>query len=171
MNTDSKICHLFLDLESTIVTDLVDGWHTGQIINLEKILALIEKFNPDKIGIFSFAIWNEEELKKFNQHLREEIERVLDRKLDIVLTVDDDIIPACCAVRKLLRSTVSFNDATEFWSKGETFRLFMRNQFGSTDNPPTSVILIDDVVWDESWHWPELNVSGQLINIINFNGE
>jgi hypothetical protein len=160
--------HLFLDLEETIITAVVDGWHTAEIINLDKIQRIIEQFNPDAIHIFSFAIWNERELTLFDIHVREMVEKAIGRKINQVFIVDNDVTPICCEVKKIQPSTVDFAELCAFWGKGEAFRLVMRHRFSKSlkdSDHRVDVLLVDDVVWDERWEWPDLKVRGQLLNI------
>lgn len=156
--------HLFLDLESTIITPVLDGWFNTHLINLEKIKAFINEFQPHLIHIFSFAIWNEEELKRFNLGTRPMIEQALGRQLSYVPTVDGEILPACTAVAKLHNSCITFADMSDFWGKHEAFRLNMRHMFKS-GQAEVEVALLDDMVYNESFVWPDLKVRGRILNI------
>ena len=44
--------HLFLDLEDTVITPVIDGWHLFEIINQDKIQTVINRFEPNFIDIF-----------------------------------------------------------------------------------------------------------------------
>jgi len=163
--------HLFLDLEDTIITPVMEGWFNTHLINVPKIKLLMDIFKPDQVHIFSFAIWNTEELKRFNMGTRPMIEKALGRTLSAVPTVDDDIIPVCCNVKGLGMGCVDFMECSNFWGKHEAFRLNMRHQFKtnwSNWNIETEVMFLDDAVWDENFEWPDLHVKGQIINIDNF---
>jgi len=161
------IKHLFLDLEDTIITPVVNGWASFEVINLQKIKDLMEEFQPDAVNIFSFAIHDNHQLKLFNAHTRPFLEEVLGVCLGMVPTVDDDIIPACCSVRSIHPQMVSFSDASDFWSKHESFRLFCRSKFKTTfqHGVKTEVMLLDDMVFNEEFSWPDIFVSGKIINI------
>lgn len=165
---ENKLTHLFLDLEDTIITPVVNGWHDFDIINLNKITELIEEVKPDLISIFSFAIWDNYQLQLFEKHTRKHIERVINRKLSLIPTVEE-IIAACCKMKGITNAqTVTFADASDFWSKHEAFRLYVRKNFLHTWSDwqrEINVILLDDAVWDENFTWPDIHVSGKIINI------
>ncbi len=154
--------HLFLDLEDTCITPVVNGWANSDIINQKKIRKWIEVTKPDFVNIFSFAIWNQAEKRKFNNDLRPELERELGIKFNLVLTVDDNIIPTCCRVMGLHPDMVDFQEMYNFWGKQGAFRLFMQDFV--KDNP-TEFTLLDDVVFDEDINWPRLYSRGSIINI------
>ncbi len=163
---------VWLDLEDTIITPVVDGWWKTELINVEKIKRIIDDFNPDSVNIFSFAIWNQKELQSFNSAVRPLIEQHLGRKLSSIPTVDDEIIPTCCAVLGLQRNTVDFSEASAFWSKHQAFRLCCRQLFKNiwaTWQHETEVLFLDDVVWNETFEWPDIKVKGQIINIDTIN--
>lgn len=164
----TTIRHCFLDLEDTLVTPIVNGWADFNIINQRKVLNFIANFQPDQVHLFSFAVWNQHELSEFNLRCRPTVERLFKIKFDSTPTVDDDIIPACCSVMGISSSTVDFSDASAFWSKHEAFRLFVRNRFKNswtTRQQENEVVLLDDVVINETFEWPDLHIKGRLLNI------
>lgn len=153
--------HLFLDLEDTIITPVLNGWFNTHLINVQKVRSVIQDFAPDEVHVFSFAIWNQFELNAFNLGTREMIERSLGIKFTSVPTVDDVIIPACCAVHGL--QPVDFQEMSNFWGKHEAFRLSMRHLFANTAG--VEVMLLDDVVLNETFEWPDLKIKGRIVNI------
>lgn len=156
--------HLFLDLEDTIITPVYRGWHIFDLINVQKIKDIITEFRPDFVNLFSFAIWDQTQLGLFEKHTMPHIERELGIKFSNKFTVDDHIIPACCRQTKIHPSTVDFQEASAFWGKHNSFRLFVRDFF--TDSKGDHhVLLLDDVVWDEDWEWPDICVKGTIRNI------
>lgn len=160
--------HLWLDLEDTIIMPVMDGWFNTRLINLEKIKAFIAEFKPDFVHIFSFAVHNEAERLRFNLGSRPSIEGALGIKLGFVPTVDDEIIPACCKVLNISIDAVTFSDACDFWSKQESFRLFMRHHHKNTHlhgGPGTEVVLLDDAVYNENFEFPDIKVKGKILNI------
>lgn len=163
-HAEDVLRHLFLDLEDTVITPVVDGWFNTHPINAEKIKAFIAKFQPHFIHIFSFAIWNQEELKRFNLGTRPMIEQALGVSLSHVPTVDDEILPACISVAKLHHACVTFSDMSDFWGKHEAFRLNMRHMFKS-GQVKVEVALLDDMVYNEAFEWPDLKVKGHILNI------
>lgn len=159
--------HLFLDLEDTIITPVLNGWHNTELINVQKIRQIMGEFKPDTINIFSFAIWNGAELKQFNQGTRPMVERAIGGPLNIVPTVDDNIIPACCSILKISAKSVDFTEASAFWGKHESFRLFIRSLFRNTaaHGEQIEVLLLDDAVINERFEWPDLWIRGEIKNI------
>jgi hypothetical protein len=160
-----KAKHLFLDLEDTIITPVTTGWHNTELINVALIRKHILDLNPDFIHIFSFAIWDERELGLFRKHCCPMIEQALGIKISNVPTVDDDIIPACCDIMGLSRSTVTFDDVSSFWSKHESFRLWCRRKFINRAFSEVKVVLLDDAVINETFSWPDLGMTGEIIRI------
>lgn len=160
--------YLFLDLEETIITPIENGWQAVDLINVEKIKRIIAEFKPDVVSIFSFAIWNDHELGQFDKYLREILETELNVKFVEVYVVDTDIIPMACAVRRMAASTVDLSEVCAFWGKHEAFRLVVRSQFGDAwenFDAITEVMLVDDTVLNETWDWPDLKISGKIVNI------
>lgn len=146
---------------------MVEGWWKVELINIDKIKAVMTKFQPHFIHIFSFAIWNEQERDKFSAAVRPLIEKELGMPLSLVPTVDDDIIPVCCKVMNLATSTVDFQEMSNFWGKAGAFRLCMRNMFSKTSQHGIigEVMLLDDAVYDETFMWPDIQVKGCILNI------
>lgn len=163
------IRHLFLDLEDTIIAPVMDGWPQTQTMNEDKVRAIIEQYKPDQVHLFSFAVWNQFELRAFNLFTRPQVERTIGRTFDSTWTVDDHIIPMCC--KQLgLQPDVDFSEMTNFWSKHQAFRLCMMQKFAKsfdTWGHKNEVLLLDDVVMNETFHWPDLHVRGQIANIDN----
>ena len=155
--------HLFLDLEDTIITPVVNSWGAVDFINTERIKNFIETWQPDHVHIFSFAIWNLHELQKFNDLLRPHLEHNLGVRFEIVPTVDDNILPACRKVKNI--QVVDFSEMSAFWGKGGAFHLFVKHWFGPKPTEQVQVVLIDDMVDDETFVWPNRNIAGSLINV------
>lgn len=162
--------HVFLDLEDTIITPVVEGWPNVHLINVPKIKRVIEEFRPHSVHLFSFAIWNEFEKGRFATFVQERIENVLGVKLGLIPMVDVEIKQACCDIMRLNPECVDFNDMSEFWSKQESFRLFSRFIFrNSWKNwqQETEVLFLDDAVEDEDFFFPNLRLRGSIRNIDN----
>lgn len=155
---------LFLDLEDTVIKPVTSGWFKTEMINVQKVKGIIERFRPDTINLFSFALWNKSELKGFNEGTRPMLEDALGIKLNRTWTMDDDIIPMACAERGLHHQLTTFDEVNQFWGKHETFRLCMRHWY-SSNTSPIEILLLDDVVYNETFSWPDLKVTGFIINI------
>lgn len=157
--------HLFLDLEDTVITPVLDGWFNTHMINVQKVKDFIAEFKPDAVHLFSFAVWNQEELKRFNMGTRDMLERNLGIKLSGIPTVDDEIIPVCCKVMNIL--PVDFQEMSNFWGKQGAFRLNMQHMFRNTHthDVDVEVVLLDDAVFNEEFYWPDVRVRGRILNI------
>lgn len=149
---------LFLDLESTIITPVGNGWHTFELINIQKIQDVISEFQPNEISVFSFAIHNEHELELFNKITRPWIDNALGRHLVKVPTVSE-IIDKCKIIMGI-QGKVSFMDMLDFWSKNLSFQLFTKNLGENLE-----VLLLDDIVVDQDFSWKEQNIHGKIRNI------
>lgn len=155
--------HLHLDLEETIITPVINGWLNVQLMNVLKIKAFIEEFKPDFVHVFSFAIWDEHDKKGFAMGPQPMLEKALGITISNVPTTQE-IIRACANVMKIDHSSLSFSDLCDFWGKHQAFRLNVRHS--RTDvSTPIEVALLDDVVNNELFEWPDLNVKGRIINI------
>lgn len=162
--------HLFLDLEDTVITPVWNGWQDTELINIQLVRDLIEFEKPDQVSIFSFAIHNQKERAEFVKHVRGRLEAALEVVICNIPMVDEHIIPACARTMGIHPETVSFNDACEFWSKHQAFRLYVKDSFRlvrQTWRTATEVILLDDMVFNETWHWPDLRIAGKLIRVQN----
>ncbi len=58
---------LFLDLEKTII----HSWDDPIIINEERITDIIRRINPNKIGVYSYAIYSQKDLETFQNLIQE----------------------------------------------------------------------------------------------------
>lgn len=162
------IRELFLDLEDTVITPVVNGWHNCEFINRARIGEFIEEFRPDRVSLFSFALHNQRELELFVRGLRPDLEQWLGHSLSLTPTVDDDIIPACCREMGLSPATVDFTEALAFWNKQQGFKLWLRDTVKrrwQDSNTETQVLLLDDVVYNEDFRWPDIYVQGSIRNI------
>lgn len=155
--------HLFLDLEDTVIEPVPFGWGNAFLINIPKVKRFIAEFKPDEVHLFSFAIHNAHELKQFNYHVRSRLEDALGVSLNLCPTVDDDIIPTCCANLNIASAFVSFSDMIEFWGKQGAFRLFVAQTFKARQD--TTVALLDDVVTDEDFTFHSSSLKGFIRNI------
>lgn len=166
MTSDIFQRHLFLDLEDTIITPVVQGWPNVDLINIERIAQFIEAWRPTTLNIFSFALHSEWDMKMFKLDVAPRIERAFGMPLNLVPLTNEDIIRRCCLVRKLSPERVTFSDASDFWSKHEAFRLYVRSVFGSSNCPkPLHVALLDDAVEDEDFNFVSLGIAGSIRNI------
>jgi len=158
--------HLWLGLENTIITPVLTTWENSQLINVEKIKIAIQKFQPHFLHIFSFDIWDQSKLKSFNTSIRLSIEKELGMEINLVPTVEDDILPICGEQMKPARE-VTLSDMNDFLGRASAFRRCMRKMFANTVQQGIAgeVMLIDDTVHDEIFMWTDLQVKGCILNI------
>lgn len=160
---------LWLDLEDTVITPVVNGWHDFELINIEKVKDVISSFAPHAVHVFSFAVWDERQRQLFTHMCRPHLEKALGVKLQLVLTTDLDMIPIACRQLGMQASTVDFQEMSNFWGKQGTFRLCMRhhatNHRRHHPNLRLHVLLLDDVVYNETVWWPDLQTTVEQQNI------
>lgn len=163
----TELRELHLDLEDTIITPVVNGWANTELINLDLIRRVMAQFKPDTLHLFSFAVWNEHELERFNRFVRPMIEHELQLPISSTPTVDDQILPACVREANLHRDTVDFSDMSAFWGKQGAFRLYMRQRHKSTHKHGRSIkaVLLDDAVHNEIFELLDAGVQAAALNI------
>lgn len=160
--------HLFLDLEDTVITPVLQGWNGSDLINMEKVKKVIADFKPDNVSIFSFAVHNEGDRVGFNSGMRRHLELALGIQFSLVPTMDDDIVPTCCKVLKLHPERVTFQEVCDFLGKQEAFRLYLRHTYGKTWKTwgqEIDIVFLDDAVFNEYFRWPDLHIDCRITNI------
>jgi hypothetical protein len=161
--------HLFLDLEDTIITPVLDGWWNTELMNVDKIRNVIEDFQPDFVNIFSFALHGDLDRNNFDASgCRSMIEKAIGMPLSHIPIVENEIIQMCCNTKWISSDRVDFLDIRDFWGKHDGFRLSMQHLFQHTwknHGNEVEVILLDDDVINENFEWPDLHVKGRIINI------
>ena len=83
--------HLFLDLEDTVITPVVNGWDNTELINKELIKQIVDAFKPDFVHIFSFALHNKHEVEEFKLWVRPALESLLEVPICVTPDMDDMI--------------------------------------------------------------------------------
>jgi len=133
---------IFLDLEETII----DAWDSRIFLlnNIADIKTFINgnfNFNSVELGIFSFAIWNEEDKEDFNKNLKNIIQDLFELPIidENIVTVTDigDLLS-----KKLFVNLLPF-ELINIWGKEKAFFDWV----SLTDQKRTKrFILIDDIV-------------------------
>ncbi len=161
------ITHAFFDLEDTVVTPNIEGWHTVELINSDLMRGYLAALRPHASHVFSFALHDSHQRNLFNTYARQRIEQDLGVAFSFVPTVDEEILPICCKMMRLNPQRVDFMDVTSFWGKQESFRMFVRHLFGTNtqDRPHVKCVLFDDSVINEKFEYPDLNLSGEFIYV------
>ena len=145
---------VFLDLEATVI----DSWDNPVFIG-ERLKSLISDMDAERFGIFSFAIWSEEDRQHCIKHIVPMLEANLGIKIDLTLIPTKremcEKIRTCGKENFLAREFMSFDDFRELWSKDRAFIDWIRASFGKTS---TSFCLIDDMVSTCELWFPEVNI-------------
>jgi hypothetical protein len=95
------------------------------------------------------------------------LEKSLGITLNLVLAVDEDIIPICCREMGMSPDVVDFQEMSNFWSKQGAFRLCMRHHARNLKRHGQTLqaALLDDAVYDELIQWPDLGTRIAIVNI------
>ena len=128
---------LFLDLENTII----DTWDNRNICsNWKSIKSWISCINFDEVHVFSYAIWNQDDIRTFKDSIAPSIEEVLKIRFnDKVLDVD--LMRVICANHLKIR--MNKDDFFTFMKKEISFRIICEENFSGCE-----CILLDDMVID-----------------------
>lgn len=129
---------VFLDLEETVI----DDWNSANILveRCEQIRKILDHIQPDKVGVLSWAIWNDRDKDHFiNTCVKSRIEDHIGREIDpeLVWTMTD----MRAQVLKTTGRSFSQDDLLDIFGKEECLNVLFRKHFFKTD-----VVLIDDTV-------------------------
>ncbi|RWZ87281.1 MAG: hypothetical protein EO766_12210 [Hydrotalea sp. AMD] len=133
MTTQPNI-EVWLDLEETII----DDWDNGLLVNHGKIKRWLDNRNITELRIWSFAIHNDADKKVFDFHMKEIIERVLDRPIIEVLSVEE----MCQKISKTEKT--HYDDISDFIQMNGKMWSFIKFCLGHKQNK--HLVLIDDCV-------------------------
>lgn len=160
--------HLYLDLEDTLTTAFVGRFNwSWSVLNVSKISAAIRQWQPTEVHLFSFAIRDKQDVADFSCCVQPNLEAAFGIRFVTVPSVTEHFLPACCAMKGLSPSRVEVQDFMDFWNKQESFRLYCRHKYAlaGVNSDPVEVMLIDDVVLEEEWNYPSLNLKGSIFNV------
>lgn len=124
---------LFLDLEKTII----HSWDDPMIVNEERVTNKIRSINPDKIGIYSYAIYDRKDLTIFQSTIQEDLENTFQIKIDPTLLVTVEEIAD--TVKQLKNSDV--RTFIQQYGKQKSFSEFIKQKY-----KVGKFILLDDLV-------------------------
>lgn len=145
----------YLDLEDTIIK----SWDNPTIINYSKIRNYLSNNIVKEIGIYSFAIHNEKDLKDFNLDLKEQIEELLQVKIVKVLTV-----PEIMKVVKIYEN-LKYDSMYDFIQMNGKYFSFLK--FCQVQHSREISTLIDDAVPNSITSFSSPNCVIQTVNINN----
>lgn len=121
----------FLDLEETVI----DSWQSGRLVNVNKLKTL----NMSEVTIFSFAVWNAQDIAHFDKQLRSMIELAVNVK-----------VVKCPTVQDMMEADTKFTgvhwhgDVTEFITLRGKFNAFVH--WSNLMHPTDDCMLVDDIV-------------------------
>lgn len=146
---------VFLDLEGTVV----DDWTNMKLVNARRVGDFLQKLKVIEVGVFSFAVWNDNDLNLFKTDLQSRLESVLDVKVTDVPTVK--------MMMDLDRNSTHthFDDASDFITmrgKKNAFMNWVDHMFPNTD-----CMLVDDLVPDVTVHNRLTKRSVFFVNVTN----
>lgn len=126
---------IWLDLEQTIIT----CWNDPLICNQVKVSRYVREQQPDFVNIFSFAVYNDDDRRQFDETMREWLSRAFDFKINHVATVEE--------MKRVSMGSrgvdFSIHEYISIWGKERAFIDWVRNV-----SRPGEFILVDDVVDD-----------------------
>ena len=124
---------VFLDLEKT----LIHSWEDPVLINENIIRKKLDLLNPDTIGIYSFAIYDDKDRTVFTNSIKQEIESSLHIKIEssFVFTVSE------IAETVLNKKSPDIQSFIQEYGKQKSFEQFIHQKFQSGN-----FTLIDELV-------------------------
>lgn len=145
---------VFLDLEGTVIDDI----DNQGLLDLRAVRRWLKSEDVVVVSIFSFAIDNKGERDTFmRQWTRRTLEAELGVEIGKVVTTEDAMAAA------LHRNRVQFEGLWEFkqlWGKERGFIDFAFQNFTNTE-----VVLLDDLVIDQTVVFPTKNLTIRLVNV------
>jgi hypothetical protein len=164
--------HLFLDLEDTVITPCLGSWQDVDFINIDLVKRVIEEFSPDTVSVFSFAIDDDADLFKFQEHVQPFLEKALGCKFTIVPHMEHVREVLADVNNFISKDSVSRMDINDFWNKQKAFRDWMswnQRKHVQLGNPlPTiTAFFLDDTVETETVCMPHLKLEVIMENPAN----
>ena len=145
---------VFLDLEGTVIDDI----DNQGLLDLRAVRRWLKSEDVVVVSIFSFAIDNKGERDTFmRQCTRRTLEAELGVEIGKVVTTEDAMAAA------LHRNRVQFEGLWEFkqlWGKERGFIDFAFQNFTNAE-----VVLLDDLVIDQTVVFPTKNLTIRLVNV------
>lgn len=144
---------IFLDLEGTVI----DTWDNMNLShsNITKIRQDICS-NEFELNIFSFAIYNDEDVDKFKFRLKDILEEQFNHYINIVPSVEKIMRD----IQKERKCQLEFGDMFSIFKKDLAFQLYCKHNFKDC-----TCILFDDMVESASISYFDKNLNVQLIKI------
>lgn len=145
---------VFLDLEGTVISIIDDP----VLMNIDDVSRFLRKEEVEHVGIFSFAIDNDEERTAFsNSWTHKALQQTLKVMIGRIITVEE--------VMKTVRqkNKVSFEglwELKQLWGKERGFIDFCKMTFKNCE-----VVLLDDLVDNVTVHVHDRNLTIRIVNV------
>ena len=143
---------IWFDLEGTLI-DSMDN--PLELINREKVKFLLDAYSDYEIGIFSFALWDENDIHNFDNNSKVIIEAAYNIHISHIPTKRKMFE----TIKEFKQIGIDFMDFNDIWTKEQAFLDYIRATSDSKN------ILVDDVV-ENSCHF----FNKCSINLINIGG-
>jgi hypothetical protein len=150
---------VWLDLEETIINNFDDGLFLGHVYKIKKWL---DQKEIKEVNIWSFAIWDDKDIKSFEFRLKEEIELALGRPIISYPSVEQ--------MQKLVYhyESIEYDSRSDFMQlngkRWSFIKYCLGNQYSFEAN---ECVLIDDAVPNQTLVDYDRNLTIQLINVLN----
>ena len=144
---------VFLDLEGTVISDIFEQL----FCNIDTVKNWLAESDTTVVGIFSFAVDNDDERTAFRDGLAKHLEKALGVSIGRVATTEDAMKAA------IVRNRVRFENLSEFvqlWGKERGFIDWTRQTFKNC-----TVVLLDDLVTNCEFHDFDKNLTIELVNV------
>ena len=142
----------FWDLEETVI----DSWQSGLLTNVSIVSDFVAKHKIKEVTIFSFAIWNEKDLIRFDKEFKKMLEDTFEVKIVNVLTTEQIRQTVCQA----MCAQFDIHDFLSLWGKKRAFV-----EFCEAVHPNTHTVLLDDCVPNIVHHNLDTNSIIELVNV------
>jgi hypothetical protein len=146
---------LLLDLEET----LVDDWDAFNPVRVPQVSKFIQSQEWDAIGLFSFAVWDANDMVKFEFRHRKFLEEVFGFKFtnEFLWSVED--------LKSLLRfvTTVDNTEDDFVWQWSKEWALMCLSKLKQLHD--TEVTLLDDTVRNMTVELPDTNSRLIFVNV------
>jgi hypothetical protein len=149
--------NVFLDLEQTVLS----SWDEGVLVNKTKVHDFLKEQKATGFHVFSFAVWNDDDVNEFNRRFKTFLENALDCKVLSCFS--------CADFRKADTELtgVRFDDLTDFISvrgKVGAFQSWCELNFSGQSN-----VLVDDVVPNAVWNNFTTKTKCVFVNVDDLN--
>lgn len=150
---------IWLDLEETVI----NNWHDGCMAwTAQSVKAWLKKTTNDpRVNIFSYAIWDKNDVLDFQERLRP----MLEQELEILVEKSPCIMDVMFDVKKM--DHFEYSNLHEFMQINTKWLGFMKYIMASPGTDNTHFYLIDDVVPDMTVQLYGRNSVIDFINVMS----